>query len=76
MDPIVQDMLNKNPWMDVLMAQALSKATPEELQSIINDKPAQAMSGSIVGISVEEKSEPVVNDEGKSIEANVHRSES
>ena len=76
MDPIVQDMLNRNPWMDTLMAQALSKATPEEIQAIIDDKPAQAMSGSIVGISVEEKSEPVVNDEGKSIEANVHRSES
>ena len=64
MDSIVQDMLNKNPWMDTLMAQALSKATPEELNAIINEKPAPAMGGSIVGISVEEKCEPVVNDEG------------
>ena len=75
MDPIVQDMLNKNPWMDTLMAQALSKATPEEIQAIIDDKPAPAMGGSIIGISVQEKSEPVLNDERKSIEANVHRSE-
>ena len=64
MDPLVSDMLNRNPWMDTLMAQALSKATPEEIQAIIDDKPAPAMGGSIVGISVEEKSESVVNDEG------------
>ena len=64
MDPQISDMLNKNPWMDTLMAQALSKATPQELQAIIDEKPAQAMSGSIIGISIEEKSEPVVNDEG------------
>ena len=72
MDPLVSTMLERNPWMDVLMAQALSKATPEELQSIINEKPAQAMSGSIVGISVQEKCEPDINDEGKSIKVNVH----
>ena len=64
MDPLVSDMLNRNPWMDVLMAQCLLKATPEELQAIIDEKPAQAMCGSIVGISVEEKSEQVINDEG------------
>jgi len=75
MDSIVQDMLNRNPWMDTLMAQALSKATPEEIQAIIDDKPAPAMGGSIVGISVvndEEKCEANVNDEGQLIEANVH----
>ena len=72
MDPLVQDMLNRNPWMDTLMAQALSKATPAELQAIIDDKPDPAMGGSIIGISVQEKCEQVVNDEGKSIEADVH----
>ena len=76
MDPVVSNLLRDNPWMDVLMAQCLLKATPEELQAIIDEKPAQAMSGSIIGISVQEKSEPVLNDERKSIEANVHRSES
>ena len=43
MDPLVSEMLKRNPWMDVLMAQALSKATPEELQAICNEKPAPAM---------------------------------
>ena len=57
MDPLVQDMLNRNPWMDTLMAQALSKATPEELQAIIDDKPTPAMGGSIVGISVVKEEE-------------------
>ena len=75
MDPLVSTMLERNPWMDVLMAQALSKATPEEIQAIIDDKPTPAMGGSIVGISVvkeEEKCEPDINDEGKSIKVNVH----
>ena len=72
MDPLVSEMLNRNPWMDVLMAQCLSKATPEELQAICNEKPAPAMSGSIVGISVKEKCEQGNNDEGQPIEANVH----
>ena len=79
MDPLVQDMLNRNPWMDVLMAQCLSKATPEEIQSIIDDKPAPAMGGSIIGISVvkeEEKCKPDINDEGKSIEANHYKTDS
>ena len=64
MDPQISDMLNRNPWMDTLMAQALSKATPEEIQAIIDDKPAPAMGGSIIGISVQEKCKPIVNDEG------------
>ena len=72
MDPIVSDMLRANPWIDTLMAQALSKATPEELKAIINEKPGKAMGGSIIGITVERKCEPVVNDEGQPLEANVH----